>query len=65
MIKLYGRLPGSRGDYYRPAKIKGTVSAEINGDARPKADMHEPCRAEERLAAAVVQEDDSINLRLQ
>ncbi len=36
LIKLYGRLPGSRGDYYRPAKIKGTVSAEIMGMPAPK-----------------------------
>ena len=36
LIKLYGRLPGARGDYYRPAKIKGTVSAEIMGMPAPK-----------------------------
>ena len=35
IIKLYGRLPGSRGDYYRPAKIKGTISAAIFGNPNP------------------------------
>ena len=31
IIKLYGRLPGSRGDYYRPARIKGTIQAAVMG----------------------------------
>ena len=35
IIKLYGRLPGSRGDYYRPAKIKGTIQAAILGNPNP------------------------------
>lgn len=30
IIKMYGSMPGGR-DYYRPAKIKGTISAPISG----------------------------------
>ena len=36
IIKLYGRLPGGRGDYYRPAKIKETISAAIFGNPSPE-----------------------------
>ena len=32
VIKLYGGLPGGRGEYYRPAKIRGTISASIMGN---------------------------------
>lgn len=35
-IKMYGKLPGPGGrDYYRPAKIKGTISAAISGRPQP------------------------------
>ena len=32
IIKLYGRLPGNRGDYYRPAKIRGSIQAPVMGN---------------------------------
>lgn len=35
IIKLYGSLPGGR-DYYRPAKIKGSISAPISGRPDPR-----------------------------
>jgi len=35
-IKMHGKLPGPGGrDYYRPAKIKGTISAAISGRPQP------------------------------
>ena len=34
ITKLYGRLPGAPGDYYRPAKIKGTMWASVMGSPR-------------------------------
>jgi len=33
-IKLYGSIPGGR-DYYRPAKIKGTIKTVLNGRPQP------------------------------
>ena len=51
-IKLYGAMPGGR-DYYRPAKIKGTITSALNG--RPQPGLYVAYRAEERDAAAVVQ----------
>ena len=36
LIKLYGSLPGGRGEYYRPAKIRGTIQAPVMGNPSEK-----------------------------